>query len=164
MVRNDQVQGFVHILVPLEVLYPDWRGYVLITLAAIAAAVLTAYWLAARLQHQISGPIVNLAHTMQRVSLEEDYSLRVERNSQDEVGSLIDGFNQMLGQIRHRDSRLEKYRQFLDLRYLECNTIDISNRQTKLDFSGGLVDLPEKNGQTLFATNATRRASGSLAC
>ncbi len=61
--------GFVRILVPLEVLYPDWRSYLLITLAAIAAAVLTAYWLAARLQQQISGPIVNLAHTMQRVSV-----------------------------------------------------------------------------------------------
>ena len=58
----------------------DWPAYVLITAAAIAAAVFTSYWLAARLQQQISGPIVNLAHTMQRVSLEEDYSLRVERS------------------------------------------------------------------------------------
>ena len=65
--------GYVHILVPLAALYPDWRGYALITLAAIAAAVLVSYWLAARLQKQISGPIVNLAHTMQRVSSEEDY-------------------------------------------------------------------------------------------
>ncbi len=126
--RNNEVLGFVHILVPLEVLYPDWRSYLLITLAAIAAAVLTAYWLAARLQQQISGPIVNLAHTMQRVSMEEDYSLRVERNSQDEIGSLIDGFNQMLAQIRHRDSRLEKYRQFLE-QQVEERTDEFGQRQ-----------------------------------
>jgi signal transduction histidine kinase/CheY-like chemotaxis protein/HPt (histidine-containing phosphotransfer) domain-containing protein len=129
--RNGQALGFVHIIVPLEVLYPDWRGYILITLAAIAAAVSTAYWLAARLQHQISGPIVNLAHTMQRVSLEEDYSLRVERSSHDEVGSLIDGFNQMLGQIRHRDSRLEKYRQFLE-QQVEERTINLGNANLEL--------------------------------
>jgi signal transduction histidine kinase/CheY-like chemotaxis protein len=106
--------GYVHILVPVTSLYPYWRSYALISIAAIAAAILISYWLAARLQKQISGPIVNLAHTMQRVSTEQDYSLRVERSSADEIGSLIEGFNKMLGQIRHRDSRLEKYRQFLE--------------------------------------------------
>jgi two-component system sensor histidine kinase/response regulator len=128
--------GFVHILVPLEVLYPDWPGYLLITLAAVVAAVLTAYWLAARLQLQISGPIVNLAHTMQRVSSEEDYSLRVERSTQDEVGSLIDGFNQMLAQIRHRDSRLEKYRQFLE-QQVEERTINLGNANLELKLAVG---------------------------
>ncbi len=130
-VRNGQVMGYVHILVPMQVLYPNWSNFVLITLAAIAAAMLTGYWLAARLQQQISGPIVNLAHTMQRVWTEEDYSLRVERNSQDEVGSLIDGFNQMLGQIRHRDSRLEKYRQFLE-QQVEERTINLGNANLEL--------------------------------
>ena len=56
---------------------------------------------------------------MQRVSTEEDYGLRVEGSSQDEIGSLIDGFNQMLAQIRHRDARLEKYRQFLEQQVAE---------------------------------------------
>jgi two-component system sensor histidine kinase/response regulator len=149
--RNGQVMGFVHILVPLEVLYPDWRGYLLITLAAIVAAVLTAYWLAARLQQQISGPIVNLAHTMQRVSSEEDYSLRVERSSQDEIGSLIDGFNQMLGQIRHRDSRLEKYRQFLE-QQVEERTTNLGN---------AISDLKLAIGEATRAKEAAERASSA---
>jgi two-component system, sensor histidine kinase and response regulator len=149
--RNGNALGYVHILVPLEVLYPDWRSYLLITLAAIATAVLTAYWLAARLQHQISGPIVNLAHTMQRVSLEEDYSLRVERNSHDEVGSLIDGFNQMLGQIRHRDSRLEKYRQFLE-QQVEERTINLGNAN---------LDLKLAIAEATRAKEAAERASSA---
>ena len=125
--------GYVHILAPLSALYPDWRGYALISAAAIAAAILISYWLAARLQKQISGPIVNLAHTMQRVSAEEDYSLRVERSSEDEIGSLIDGFNQMLGQIRHRDSRLEKYRQYLELQVAErTENLGSANRELQL--------------------------------
>jgi len=136
VVHKDQVLGSIRILVPLEVMYPDWPNYILITLAASVAAVLTAYWLAARLQQQISGPIVNLAHTMQRVSSEEDYSLRVERNSQDEVGSLIDGFNQMLAQIRHRDSRLEKYRQFLE-QQVEERTINLGNANLELKLAIG---------------------------
>ena len=134
--RAGQALGFVHILVPVEVLCPDWHSYILITMASVAAAVLTAYWFAKRLQHQISGPIVNLAHTMQRVTLEEDYSLRVERTSQDEVGSLIDGFNQMLGQIRHRDSRLEKYRQFLE-QQVEERTVNLGNANLELKLAIG---------------------------
>jgi two-component system sensor histidine kinase/response regulator len=151
VVRNGTVSGFVRILVPLEVLYPDWPGYLLITLAAIAAAVVTARWLAARLQLQISGPIVNLAHTMQRVSSEEDYSLRVERSSQDEVGSLIDGFNQMLGQIRHRDSRLEKYRQFLE-QQVEERTINLGSAN---------LELKAAIGEATRAKEAAERASSA---
>ena len=70
---------------------------------------------------------------MQRVSAEEDYSLRVERNSEDEIGSLIDGFNQMLGQIRHRDSRLEKYRQFLEQQVADrTENLGNANRELQL--------------------------------
>jgi two-component system sensor histidine kinase/response regulator len=127
------VLGYVHILVPVASLYPYWRDYALISIAAIAAAILISYWLAARLQKQISGPIVNLARTMQRVSTEEDYSLRVERSSEDEIGSLIDGFNQMLGQIRHRDSRLEKYRQFLEQQVADrTENLGSANRELQL--------------------------------
>jgi two-component system, sensor histidine kinase and response regulator len=129
--REGAVLGYVHILVPLAALYPDWRGYALIGLAAIASAILVSFWVAARLQRQISGPIVNLAHTMKRVSTEEDYSLRVERNSEDEIGSLIDGFNQMLGQIRQRDSRLEKYRQYLEQQVAE-RTENLGNANREL--------------------------------
>ncbi len=129
--RSGAVLGYVRILVPLSALYPDWRSYALVSAAAIAAAMLVSYWLAARLQKQISGPIVNLAHTMQRVSAEGDYTLRVERSSEDEIGSLIDGFNQMLGQIRHRDSRLEKYRQFLEQQVAE-RTENLGNANREL--------------------------------
>ncbi|MGO9933653.1 MAG: response regulator [Steroidobacteraceae bacterium] len=149
--RAGAVLGYVHILVPVAALYPDWRGYALITLAAIAAAVLVSYWLAARLQQQISGPIVNLAHTMQRVSSEEDYTLRVERSSADEIGSLIEGFNQMLAQIRHRDSRLEKYRQFLEQQVAD-RTENLGNANRELQL---VID------QATRAKEAAERASSA---
>ena len=131
--RSGALVGYVRILVPMSALYPDWRAYAAVTLVAVACALFVSYWLAARLQRQISGPIVNLAHTMQRVSAEEDYSLRVERSSGDEIGSLIDGFNQMLAQIRHRDSRLEKYRQFLEQQVAErTENLGNANRELQL--------------------------------
>ena len=139
--------GYVRILLPLAALYPDWRAFALISLAALAAAILMSYWLASRLQKQISAPIVNLAQTMQRVSTEEDYTLRVERNSEDEIGSLIDGFNQMLGQIRHRDSRLEKYRQFLEQQVAErTENLGSANRELRvaIDQATGAKEAAER--------------------
>jgi two-component system, sensor histidine kinase and response regulator len=149
--REGAVLGSVHILIPFAALYPYWRAFAVISVSAIVAAVLISYWLAARLQKQISGPIVNLAQTMQRVSAEEDYSLRVERNSQDEIGSLIDGFNQMLGQIRHRDSRLEKYRQFLEQQVAE-RTENLGNANRELQV---VID------QATSAKEAAERASSA---
>ncbi len=125
--------GVVDVAMPLAALAPAWPGYLAIAAAALAAAVFTSYWLAARLQQQISAPIVNLAQTMQRVSAEEDYTLRVERQSHDEVGSLIDGFNRMLAQIRQRDDRLERYRQFLEQQVAErTENLGNANRDLKL--------------------------------
>jgi two-component system sensor histidine kinase/response regulator len=149
--HDGAVLGYVHILVPFAALYPDWRAFAMISFAAIAAAILISYWLAARLQKQISAPIVNLAQTMQRVSTEEDYTLRVERSSEDEIGSLIDGFNQMLGQIRHRDSRLEKYRQFLEQQVAErTENLGNANRELRV-----VID------QATSAKEAAERASSA---
>jgi TMAO reductase system sensor TorS len=130
-VADGKVLGNVLIIAPLDALYPDWLAFMLTTLTGLAAALGGAYWVAARLQHQISGPIVNLAQTMKRVSTEEDYTLRVEGSAQDEIGSLIEGFNQMLSQIRQRDSRLERYRQFLEQQVTE-RTINLGNANREL--------------------------------
>ena len=51
---------------------------------------------------------------MRRVTEKEDFSLRAEKTGNDEVGSLIDGFNTMLTQISERDQRLNDSRQQLD--------------------------------------------------
>ena len=130
-VADGKVLGTVLIIAPLDAVYPDWLTFMLTTLAGFAAALVGAYWVAARLQHQISGPIVNLAQTMKRVSTEEDYTLRVEGSAHDEIGSLIEGFNQMLSQIRQRDSRLERYRQFLEQQVTE-RTINLGNANREL--------------------------------
>jgi len=130
-VAGGKVLGTVMIVAPLDAVYPDWLAFMLTTLAGLGAALAGAYWIAARLQHQISGPIVNLAQTMKRISTEEDYTLRVEGSAQDEIGSLIEGFNQMLSQIRQRDSRLERYRQFLEQQVTE-RTINLGNANREL--------------------------------
>jgi sigma-B regulation protein RsbU (phosphoserine phosphatase) len=74
----------------------------------IVGAAIVALILAALFQRSISRPILRLLETEKRVSREKDYSLRVEKDSEDEVGKLIDGFNEMLSEIRVRDAEIQQ--------------------------------------------------------
>ncbi len=155
--QNGRLIGWVQVIAPLSAVYDDWPGYLWMTAAAIAAALFGAFWFAARLQQQISGPIVNLAQTMRRVSSEEDYTLRVEGCSQGEIGALIDGFNQMLNQIRQRDSRLERYRQFLE-QQVEDRTVNLANANRELQQA-----IEEATGAKEAAERASSAKSEFLA-
>lgn len=66
-----------------------------------------AYKLAARLQQGISGPILALAHAAERISAEQDYSIRVRKFTDDELGVLYDEFNNMLEQVESSKLAIE---------------------------------------------------------
>lgn len=53
-------------------------------------------------------PMKTLTEAMMRVSVEHRYSLRLNKTSNDEIGILVDGFNEMLGQIETREWQLQK--------------------------------------------------------
>jgi len=69
---------------------------------------LVALFLSLKLEGVIEGPIVHLAETMRGVSEQKNYSIRAEKHGEDELGQLIDGFNEMLAQIQVRDVELQK--------------------------------------------------------
>ena len=65
-----------------------------------------AWLISSRLQKTISLPILQLAATMQKVSDTKDFSIRVIKDSNDEIGSLMTGFNEMLEEIEDRNQIL----------------------------------------------------------
>lgn len=58
------------------------------------------------LQRAITGPIIRLAQTARNVRTSENYALRAEITTEDELGELGRRFNEMLGGIEERDRRL----------------------------------------------------------
>ena len=121
-----------------------WRyaaTFGLLTLVSLAVA----YLLAARLQRIVSHPISHLAQTTRLVSVRKNYSVRAKKESNDELGQLIDGFNEMLEQIQHRDDALllardqleervdartrELQQQFAHIRLLNQITYAVAERQ-----------------------------------
>jgi two-component system sensor histidine kinase/response regulator len=98
--------------------------YLLFFGVIVAAVSLGAYAMAAKLQQPISNPILQLAWITKMVTSTKDYSIRAAKQSQDEVGVLIDGFNEMLGQIQKRDTDLRHASQGLERR-VEERTIEL---------------------------------------
>jgi PAS domain S-box-containing protein len=58
------------------------------------------------MQRAITGPLIRLAQAAQHVTETRDYALRVAPSGHDEVGRLIEDFNQMLEQVRLRENAL----------------------------------------------------------
>jgi len=99
-----------------------------------------AYLASLRLQRVISGPILSLAGTAKTISEDKDYSARAIKKSDDEVGSLIDAFNDMLEGIQERDSALLEARVQLEIRVQERTAeLDAANEQLE-----GSVDRMQK--------------------
>ncbi|MSO71790.1 MAG: HAMP domain-containing protein [Alphaproteobacteria bacterium] len=75
-------------------------------LLAIVLSALGAWMLSAQLQSFIWRPILGLLSVMQQVSQRNDYSLRMHKSSNDELGQLADGLNAMLERIEANDASL----------------------------------------------------------
>jgi nitrogen fixation/metabolism regulation signal transduction histidine kinase len=66
------------------------------------------------LQRVITRPIRRLLHIARAVSQTGSYSLRAPMETEDEVGELVGGFNEMLAEIESRDRQLERNRSSLE--------------------------------------------------
>lgn len=103
-------------LIGTVVIQPNMQGlvkklylFMAVTVGVLLAASLIAYFMSTMLQGLISIPVMRLADTIKKVTREKDYSLRTEKSSADEIGSLIDGFNEMLSEIEERDETLRQH-------------------------------------------------------
>jgi len=61
-----------------------------------------------RAQKPISDSIGRLAHTAKQVKDSGDYTIRVKSSSQDEIGQLVESFNDMLEKILNHEQHLEQ--------------------------------------------------------
>jgi signal transduction histidine kinase/CheY-like chemotaxis protein len=98
--------GVVYLLSSTRELTARLQRYVFILTGVTFVSLLASLLLASRLQRVISQPILHLADIETRVSREKDFSVRAVKEADDELGVLIDGFNDMLGQIQSRDAEL----------------------------------------------------------
>jgi signal transduction histidine kinase/HAMP domain-containing protein len=104
----------------------DWQArlwnYGQIVVAILALSLVVAFAVSAVLQRVVSTPLLSLARLARNVSNEHDYSVRASKTSQDEIGVLVDGFNDMLGQIQQHLKRVTALR---DVNLAVTATLDL---------------------------------------
>jgi signal transduction histidine kinase/CheY-like chemotaxis protein len=129
-----KLTGFVYISSDLRAINDRLKTYALIAAAVLALSLIVALLISRISQRVISQPVVQLAETVRFVSYNKDYSIRaaVTRN-RDEVSTLIESFNEMLGQIQERDAALRQARDELEQRVLERTAeLGVANKELDL--------------------------------
>ncbi len=111
-------------------------------------AAFLALLLASLFQRAITRPIHRLLRAEKRVSREKDYTLRVEKEANDEIGLLIDGFNEMLSEIRSRDAEiLARHDQEMALaRSIQTSVLPRSFELPGYDISAVMLPAEEVGG------------------
>lgn len=96
----DARQGSLLVHADLSVIRSQLAEHTTVGVGAFLFALFVAFLFATALQQRLVGPLLALTHSAEQVVQERDYSKRVQRKDDDEVGALVDSFNDMLGVIQ----------------------------------------------------------------
>lgn len=143
--------GTMYLKVSTQQLQSKVRNYVLTMIALAIGLMAVSLLVAALLQRFISRPILHLAATAREISEKEDYSIRVQSKSEDEIGTLSDGFNKMLTQIQKRQEERDR---------AEAALRESEDRYRGLVESSPETILVEQNGRLVYLNPAGLKMLG----
>ena len=103
MIETDLVETWIDILAGLAVMG-----------LAMLVSLVVAVGMAGRFKRSIAEPVTKLIQAAQKVSISQNYSLRIAHQRTDELGQLIDSFNTMMAQIEDRGAALLHHRDELE--------------------------------------------------
>jgi diguanylate cyclase (GGDEF)-like protein len=113
---KDQFVGTLVLEASLDSFFQRMWLYLWVILMMVLVGVALSFWLARRLEQSIIRPLSRLTSTVQRVTYDQDYSMRPLVESADEIGQLSMAFRDMMSILQERDSRLQ------DLAYFDSVT------------------------------------------
>jgi len=131
---RDKKVGTLYVVSDLSGLYRRLYGALLAGLIVFGLLVPIAVLISRVLARSLANPVLVLLEKMTHVSNTGDFKVRVERSSADEIGQLVDGFNEMLTQIELRDQRLLMYQKNLEAT-VEDRTKKLKETVQKLEAS-----------------------------
>ena len=115
VVQENRRMGTLYLESDLGEITQQLELFVAIGAAFLLISCVAAYLISRRLQRVVSGPVLTLAATAQRISAQSDYTVRAERPHGHEFGQLTDAFNHMLTRIEGDQSKLQTQLSRLDL-------------------------------------------------
>lgn len=139
-VNEDRV-GSIAIISDLKDIKKAYQRYFFYSIISVVLGGLIALIISTRLSKIIDRPIKNLYLASKAVTEKGDYNVTVQKKSSDEVGVLVDAFNEMLFQINIREREIKEANSNLEekvrLRTVELETAKIfaeKANQSKTEF------------------------------
>jgi len=114
IMHNGVPVGTVFLRSDLTEMHDTLRSHLVIIAAILLISLLCAWVLSTQLQRLITGSLVRLAKLARSISRDKDYSVRGTKEGEDEIGDLVDAFNDMLAQIEEQNRSLTLARQLAE--------------------------------------------------
>ncbi|HEY4262578.1 MAG TPA: histidine kinase dimerization/phospho-acceptor domain-containing protein, partial [Schlesneria sp.] len=99
--------GTVYLRTSMRDLWEQMSSYSRVSLLVMVLALGVATLFGSVMQNTVSKPILELAAAAQKITSNDDYSIRVHSDSRDELGILYNSFNRMVEQVQSSRSELE---------------------------------------------------------
>ncbi len=131
--------GTLYLRASLDQIRRQLRGALLIAAIILAVCLTITVLLAFFAQRLISGPVQRLVTAVQEITAKGSFGVRVVKQSNDEIGVLIEEFNAMLAQIEARDRQLAEHREHLEeqvtlrTRELSATAANLARSNTELE-------------------------------
>ncbi len=160
----ENLLGVIYLKTSTEAFEQTMQTYVLSSLLILAVLFILTYVVATRMQSGISARLEELDKLSREVSQSGNYSIRVPRYGDDEIGSLAKSFNQMLETIEENQLERDKANEALHLnrRRLERAVKDLQY----LANYDSLTQLPNRAlcmDRIKYALKSASRANSAVA-
>lgn len=142
--------GTAYVIASTENLYRQIRNYVIFSLGILFTVFLTAAAIGTWLSRTLTGPILVLARTATVISDNRDFSLRVKRVSNDEIGTLYDSFNEMLDQIVSKNDEILELNENLEEK-VRIRTQDLQRATDQAENARRAAELADRAKSTFLA-------------
>ncbi len=147
--------GVLHVRASLDEIYGRIQFQLLALAVILLIAILIAFAAGSAMQRFITVPIQQLVRAMRNVSETRTYDININKGNDDEIGVLVDGFNEMLREIHARDRMLAAANDELE-EQVQDRTRELESANSEL--SRTLVEVE----QSKDAAEAANRAKGAF--
>ncbi len=106
IVENGEILGTVYLQARYE-LAARLKDYLTILGGVLLLSLAVAFLMSAWLQAAVTKPITAITRVAHEVMERRDFSLRVQKTTADEIGYLVDTFNDMLAEVGRRAAAIE---------------------------------------------------------
>ncbi len=144
---NDEKIGTIYIQSDTGELAARLRAHLWDAALLIAGTLVITYFVSTRMQSVITVPIFQLVDVTREVSRNGNYAVRAKKSRNDELGTLVDGFNSMLSEIQRRDGELELARRELEERVVELDREVTERQRAEAALSKQTLELERSNGE-----------------